>query len=229
MSDPQSPDPNDTPRDPPRDPLTPPPVPQEAKPVVLREPKSTPMPPPLPPKSPSPLPASKSARIPAEWQGIFEPNEQIVWQGRGRTGAANAVQVSKSGVVSAAIMIGFSIFWMAVASRGGGIIWLFGLIFLYKGARSLMTALRGTKTGPLLAQGPYYTLTTKAAYIGRTKGDLDRIEVARWAQITLQDRPVPSVHFAVKQGRTDVPYGFENIDNAADVYAMMRGIERGAR
>ena len=211
-------------------PETPPPLP--VKPVILKEPKA---PAPLfPDRTPSNIPAARSESgagsagedIPEKWRGLFKAGEKIVWQGRGRSGAVQVKRVSRGGMTSAIVMIAFSLFWMGIASRGGGFIWAFGLIFLYKGLTSLKEALGGRITKEVAAQGAHYTLTNKAAYIGHYKGDLERIEITPAMRITLHG---DSVLFAVKRGRTDKPYGFENIDNAADIYAMMRGIERGAR
>lgn len=206
------------------DPETPPPLP--VKPVVLKEPKATRGPDPMPPALPKTTDQPATSDIPEKWRGLFKAGEKIVWQGRGRSGAVQVKRVSRGGMTSAIVMIAFSLFWMGIASRGNGFIWAFGLIFLYKGLTSLKEALGGRITKEVAAQGAHYTLTNKAAYIGHYKGDLERIEITPAMRITLHG---DSVLFAVKRGRPDKPYGFENIDNAADIYAMMRGIERGAR
>jgi hypothetical protein len=200
------------------DPETPPPVP--AQPVVLKEPKAIP---PVLQATPPPLPTQGAGNIPEKWRGQFQAGENIVWQGRGH---APATRAKKRGFVSPVLMIAFSLFWMGVASRGGGIIWLFGLIFLYKGLKSFYELLNSEQERGGHDTSLNYTLTNKAAYISHGTGELERIEITPAMRITL-DRN--SVLFAVKRGRKGRPYGFANIDNAADVYAMMRGIERGAR
>ncbi len=221
-----------------RDHSTPPPLPapnqapSPAEPVVLREPDRFAQ---TPPQHTVPD-APERANIPARWRGIVGTNEAILWQGQPRAALARLV-VRKPSLFGAALMTGFSIFWMSIAARGGGFIWAFGLIFLFRGLRSLKAALtpaQGNAAADAVhaSDAPQYLLTTRAAYIMQSNGTAERVAITPHTPLRLHKGRKPSVTFARPQvsatrGRQQTstrPYGFENIDGAEQVYAMMREI-----
>lgn len=251
----------------PRDPMVPPPLPPEAQvqnapdvpPVVLREPGSS-LPDVLRARAtaeesashetkpsaavqlaPPPLPTPDPA---AEWRGIIGQGEEILWQGHGRVNPldlATPRDARRGGLKGPIIMIVFALFWMGIASRGGGIIWLFGLIFLYKGGRNLLAALKpapSNAASEAVRRSPAsrYLLTNRAAYILRGAHEAERIAITPRMRMTLQEGRTPSVFFAVSNGgaqrgflKSERPYGFENIDDAAEVYQLMRDLAREMR
>ena len=249
------------------DPMAPPPLPPAAQdpqgaatvpPVVLREPNAPPPEAVPAPQGTQPRVTEPRAAVPlapppeqepdAIWRGIIGQGEEILWEGRDRLNDSGRDRprtpaTRRGGLLGPLIMIVFALFWMGIASRGGGIIWLFGLIFLYKGGRNLMTALQPAPGNAAIDAAvdpahpaPRYLLTNRAAYILRGAHAAERVAISKGMRITLQKGRAPSVYFADATHGKQRGYlknerlrGFENIDDAAEVYAMMRGLAREMR
>lgn len=248
----------------PRDPMAPPPLPSEAAIDNARSAQQSP--PPLPfgtasripnvphhvqstepqgsaPASPAPRPKAQSY---PDWHGIVGQGEDILWEGRGQADGAFhqrpfARNIRRGKLIGPIIMIVFALFWMGVASRGGGFVWMFGLIFLYKGGRELIAA---WKASPINAAQeavgnsaiPRYLLTNRAAYIMRGTQASERFAITPDTRITLENGRLSSVYFTSGAGSEQRRFGnnqqragFENIDDAAEVYQLMRDIAREMR
>jgi len=96
-----------------------------------------------------------------EWRGILADDEVILWQGRPEPGIRLEFKSAFEPLFFAAFT-GFSIFWMSMASRAGGVFWMFGLIFFFTGFQSLVgqhfwKAFRRNRS--------FYTLTNSRALI----------------------------------------------------------------
>lgn len=171
--------------------------------------------------------------VPAGWEGILDPGERILWQGRPDQrlvfGGADLV----NGIFGL-FFAGFALVWMLIAAAGGGFFWTFGLLHFAVGL--------GIALGPSLwsmhrRRRTWYTLTDRRAFIatdtrftGRT---LRSWPIRPDTALTLAEGQPPSLWFAEelrrgKRGTFRVPVGFERIPDAPAVMALMRGIQRQA-
>ncbi|WP_371169450.1 aspartate carbamoyltransferase catalytic subunit [Aliiroseovarius sp. 2305UL8-7] len=170
------------------------------------------------------------------WAGILEPGESIIWQGHPRREFVLA-DIKLSALVFGFVFVGFSTAWMIVASREGGFIWMFGLIFTGLGLRliyrnALEPTVRRYKT--------HYTLTNRRAFIA-TNMPFERRKLASYpiddmTTFTLGLEASPSVYFdterqrsGVTDIRTESQEGFMFIDDGERVYQMIRDIQTGAQ
>lgn len=159
--------------------------------------------------------------IPEGWEGILDPGEQILWQGRPTPRTAPTVRRGR-GRIMPFVVIAFSIFWIAQAMQAGGVLWLFGLVFLYIGFRELRRPPRQW-LDPL--SGTFYTLTDRRAFIAtETAGrrDLKSYPITRDTVVELVDGVPGSVYFTTTGG---VRAGFELVAEARSVYARIRDIQ----
>jgi hypothetical protein len=178
-----------------------------------------------------------AAETPEGWEGILEPGETVLWQGQPRPGVSFAgfdLRRTLFGIV----FLGFALFWVVGAAGATGdapflMRFLFpaaGLLFVFQGAR-----LAG---GDRLWQAwvrkhTWYTLTSRRALIatevfGRRR--LDAWPITGRNALDLVEGSPGSVFFADSGG----PFGrgrrigFERIDDAREVLALMRRVQRGA-
>ncbi|WP_204115666.1 aspartate carbamoyltransferase catalytic subunit [Shimia biformata] len=166
------------------------------------------------------------------WQGLLDPGETILWQGRPEPGiscGAGNIMTSAFGLVFA----GFALFWMIMASRAGGFFWMFGLIHFSVGI--------GLAFGPFLfgayrRRHTWYTLTDRRGFVATdlpvVGKRLKSYPIDAGTVIDFLPGPPPSIHFAeefrrTKNGRRRVPVGFERIADGTEVYKLMRGIQTG--
>lgn len=192
-----------------------------------------------PDPGPPPLP------VPAGWEGILQPGERILWQGRPAAGFRGADLLDKRTPFGLAVA-GFALFWMATAAAMAGpgpFGWafpLFGLPFLLIG---LNMAVGQPLRDALRRRGTFYTLTDRAAFIA-TQGPgarrLDRYPLGPGFRPTLDDGDPGSVWFAEAEDQTRRGWrgtgasrryasvtvgrrriGFEAIPDARGVYAQM--------
>jgi hypothetical protein len=159
--------------------------------------------------------------VPEGWEGILDPGEQILWQGRPAPRPAPAARSGRDRIMPFAV-IAFSLFWMLQAMQAGGVLWLFGLVFLYIGVRELRRPPRRTQG---VLSGTFYTLTDRRAFIATDIGgkrDLKGYPIGKDTVVDLVDGAPGSVYFETASG---VRVGFELVEDAASVYARIREIQ----
>lgn len=176
--------------------------------------------------------AGEAAGVPAGWEGILEPGERILWQGR----PDPSFRLEPSHVVVAVAGAGFLCFvlWLflpaALAGRGAWSLVLLPsvLILGIVAAGPLATMLR--------RRGTWYTLTDRRAIVatrlpvlGR---DLQSYRIRANSPIRWDGGEPGTVWFAERIERTgdesrEVPVGFERIAGATEVHALLKRIGRG--
>ena len=166
------------------------------------------------------------------WEGLLDPDEHIIWQGR----PSPKVQIRFNSLFEVPFFLfftGFSIFWMAMAAQGGGVFWMFGLLFFGVGAYNLVgqhfwKAYKRRKT--------FYSLSTKRAFIASEVGgrkSLKSYPITAETQIEMTNTTLGDIWFAheyVKSnnGSTRSNIGFELLANPKEAYRMIRQIQQGA-
>ena len=167
----------------------------------------------------------------AGWDGILDPGEEILWQGRPDPGFA----IPPDNMLRAVFGIffaGFAVFWMTMASVSPGRFWMFGLIHF---AAGLGIAGEALVMPTVRRRNTWYTLTDRRAFIASRSligaRKLDSHPITDRTRLSLSDGTLGTVHFAEKSRRsgnrtTRTPIGFERISDAREVYALMRQVQR---
>lgn len=168
---------------------------------------------------------------PAGWEGILDPGETILWQGRPDGSLVIRPAHIATGVFGL-FFAGFALFWMMMASMGGGYFWMFGLLHFGVG---LGVMVGGPLYSLILRRRSWYTLTSRRAIlasdlpvVGRR---LESYPISRDTPITFEESdPFASIHFATRQTRgrngvTTHPVGFERIAEGRRVLALMRQLQ----
>lgn len=194
---------------------TPDPIPPA--PVVLPEPE---LPPPPPPAATTP------GTVPAGWEGIMQPGESILWRGR-PIAKVNLLRLIPQ-VGFGLIFTSFSVFWMVMAAQGGGVFWMFGLIFFFTGLGLIAKTLLDER---MRMRDTFFTLSDRAAYIARRHWmqgrQLETYRITAAMPITLNghatrgDVIFSSRTVRSKNGSHEVPIGFLDIEGAPEVFAQM--------
>ncbi len=168
---------------------------------------------------------------PAAWQGILDDDENILWQGR-PDGAVKWKPGNFFTLIFGLFFAGFALFWMIAAAQGGGVFWMFGLIHFFIGL--------GIAIGPPFYNAwrrrhTWYTLTDKRAFIatdlpviGRK---LESYPIDAGTILTYEAGEPATIHFAKKtkrgkNGTYTVDVGFERIAGGAEVYRLLRNIQK---
>lgn len=168
---------------------------------------------------------------PQGWEGILDRDEQILWQGRPDQDFHMA-----AGQIFAAIFglffAGFALFWMVMASRGGGPMWMFGLIHFSVGVYMVWWSIYGATYS---RRNTWYTLTDKRAFIATdflTKGrELNSYPITADMRFRFHEGELSTIHFAQERrkgskGRSyTVDVGFERIDEGEKVLKLMHKIQ----
>ena len=170
--------------------------------------------------------------VPDGWRGLLAGGEKILWQGRPEPGFRLDLSQPML-LVMGVFFMGFSLFWMAMASQSGGFFWMFGLLFFGIGFFNAIgihfwKSYRRGKT--------HYTLTNKQAFIATDLFDKKRLKsypINANTTIEFVDTSPPSLIFAQepkrrKNGRYQVPVGFEFITDARDVMQQIRDIQQAS-
>lgn len=191
----------------------PPPLPPA--PVVLPEPELS-----------APAPSPPVGAVPAGWEGIIQPGEAILWRGR-PVARVNLLRLGLE-IGSGVLFTGFFLFWMVMAAQGGGIFWMFGLIFFFTGLGMLAKTVLNER---MRLRDTFFTLSNRAAYIARhhwlSGRQLETYRITAALRITLNgDASQGDVIFASrtvrsKNGSHEVPVGFLDIEDAPAVFALM--------
>ncbi len=164
-----------------------------------------------------------------EWTGLLDADERIVWQGRPSSRLRWEFR-SPFEPFFFVFFTGFSVFWMAMASRAGGFFWTFGLLFFVVGSYFLV----GQHFWLAYARrSTFYTLTSKRAFIasnvlGRRK--MQSYPITQGTVLNYVAGAPGSVLFAREIVRNDdsattKDIGFEMIHDAREVFALMRKVQ----
>ena len=164
------------------------------------------------------------------WEGILDPGEAVLWQGRPDPAIIFKVG-NVVGCVFGLFFAGFALFWMIMASAAGGFFWMFGLLHFSVGL--------GVAVGAIFwsagrRRHTWYTLTDRRAFIatdvplrGRS---LKSYPITRETVLDYDAGTPSTIHFnhemrRGKNGQYRVDVGFERINDGAEVYRMMRDIQ----
>ncbi|MEO0773889.1 MAG: aspartate carbamoyltransferase catalytic subunit [Pseudomonadota bacterium] len=166
----------------------------------------------------------------AGWEGILDKDEQILWQGR--PDAQVRLRASKLvGVVFGLFFAGFALFWMIMASFAGGFFWMFGLLHFFVGLGVAAGSLYGSSWRRKYS---WYTLTDRRAFIATdmpfSGRSLKSYPITRDTVLDFDGGDPATIHFnhemrRRKNGSYKVAVGFERIQDGAEVYRLMRGIQ----
>lgn len=194
---------------------------------------------------PRPLPPAEP--VPAGWEGILEPGERILWQGRPDTRVEWGDVISFQSMFGL-VFAGFAVFWITMARNIGShfddgissVFPLFGLPFVAVGlhmvvGRLIFDAVR--------RRGTWYTLSDRTAFIAVSSRGLRRLErypLEPDMPLVLDDGNPGTVWFAEKvthnpggwsgsgsnqryrgPSTTREQIGFRRIDGARGVYRLM--------
>ena len=171
------------------------------------------------------------AAIPG-WQGILDPGERIVWQGRPDQGFdVPGKEIPQA--MFALLFSGFAVFWMTKAAAVGGAFWMFGLVHFSVGLGIFWKAIFGTTAR---RRRTWYTLTDRRAFIATDfplKGrELKSYPITPDSPVTYRAGPPATIYFARERrtgnkGRSyTVNIGFERIDEGDRVIALLRKAQR---
>lgn len=169
--------------------------------------------------------------VPAGWDGILDPGETILWQGR----PDGKVIILAKNIVTLLFGLffgGFALFWVVMAgAMGGGMFALFGVPHFLVGAGIVWGAIYW---GPYKQRRTWYTLTDRRALIA-TELPIRGRRLKSWpinpdTPIDFQPGPPASVFFASEMKRGEhssyqVPIGFERIEDGDTVYRLIRSIQ----
>ncbi len=168
------------------------------------------------------------------WEGILDPNEAILWQGR-PDGAFTLSPKAGIPVLFGLFFAGFALFWMIMAARSGGFFWMFGLIHFGVG---LSLALSPVIWPTWRRRHTWYTLTSKRAFIATdipfSGKRLDSYPITADTVISFLDNTPATLHFAetitrTQKGVTRTPIGFERIPDGRKVLGLMRRVQDTSR
>ncbi|MBD3679735.1 MAG: aspartate carbamoyltransferase catalytic subunit [Rhodobacteraceae bacterium] len=170
--------------------------------------------------------------VPDGWQGILDEGERILWQGR-PDGRVVWKPRHFGLLLFGGFFAGFALFWMIMASQAGGLFWMFGLLHFSVG---IALMLGGPYGGAYIRRHSWYTLTDRRAFIATDMPMVGRrlnsYPIDRDSVLQFAEGDPSSVYFATilkrtKNGSRRVPVGFENIEDAREVYGLLRDVQRG--
>ncbi|MEM7731199.1 MAG: aspartate carbamoyltransferase catalytic subunit [Pseudomonadota bacterium] len=166
----------------------------------------------------------------AGWEGILDKDEKILWQGQ--PDARVRLRISKLfGAAFGLFFAGFALFWMFLAASAGGFVWMFGLLHFFVGLFIVMASLFGSAWRRKYS---WYTLTDRRAFIATDMPfrarSLKSYPIIRDTVLNFDGGDPPTIHFNHeyrhrKNGKQKVAVGFERIQDGAEVYRLMRGIQ----
>ncbi len=176
---------------------------------------------------------------PPGWDGLLEPGERILWQGRpaGRI-TASGLEWRRS--LFGLLFFGFAVFWTYTAattastSHGpiGLVMSLFGLPFIMIGLNLVGASVIWRAW---VLRHSWYTLTDRRAFIGIRM--LGRRSLKSWpitaqSVLDLDEGPISTIWFASgrrrrgrRRGQSRI--GFEQIADGREVLRLMRLVQKG--
>lgn len=164
------------------------------------------------------------------WSEILGDGERLIWQGqpepRNRFRGEDAI-----GVVMGLFFMAFSVVWMLMASKAGGLFWMFGLIFFFIGLYNSVGRWIWT---PMIRRRTWYSLSNQRAFIavdhpirGRS---LKSYPIGPDTEITLEHGAFNAVWFASERrasksgtGRTRI--GFDMLKDTSEIMRHIRSIQ----
>lgn len=169
------------------------------------------------------------ATVPSGWEGILDPGERILWQGR--PGQGFHLEPHKLiPAVFGLVFAGFALFWMVMAAQSGGGFWMFGLIHFTVG---LWLTAHSLFWGSFVRRRTWYTLSDKRAFFATDlpfKGkQLASYPITRGTPLAFHEGR-DTVVFAKEERRGNkgrrfsVDIGFEHIEDAKKVYRLMNDL-----
>jgi len=171
---------------------------------------------------------------PPGWEGLLDPGERIVWQGRPEPGFHFPVEKAFVAIFGM-VFAGFALFWMVMASRAGGLFWSFGLIHFSVGVWIIISSIFGDT---IRLRRTWYTLTDHRAFIATDmpfKGrQLQSYPITPDTRLDYRAGPPDTIifsrerHSGSKGNSYMVEIGFERIDEGDRVVALMRAAQRKA-
>ncbi|MCU0906786.1 MAG: hypothetical protein MUF73_04915 [Rhodobacteraceae bacterium] len=190
----------------------------------------------LPPPPPMPV---NPARIEPGWEGILNPGERVLWQGR-PDGAMRADLSDLRRTAFGAVFAGFGLFWTVAVIRQGVPNGLMALVMPLAGlafaAVGVNLATGGVPFGVLRRRATTYTLTDRRAIVATAwlgRRTLKSYPLGPDSHATLDDGPRPAIRFATGYAQTEdgsvrTRHGFTHLgDDARQVYDLIRRIQRG--
>ena len=193
-----------------------------------------------------------SQEIPAGWEGILEPGEPILWQGK-PVGGIPFSEFFRASTAMSLFVAGFGIFWTIMAvtmmaesrtAPGAFRIFfpLFGVVFV---CTALWGAFGSVVKKMRQRRGTYYTLSDRAAYVAiASMGErtIQRFPIDEMGQIILNAAEPGGVRFGDRDRQIDtggrrtshrmqIPAEFERIAEPRKVYGLLRTLiaERGEK
>lgn len=168
------------------------------------------------------------------WDGILDPDEEILWQGRPDPAIVLKVD-SIVMTVFGLFFAGFALFWMVMAAQAGGFFWMFGLIHFAVGVGITFGAFLKK---PLQNRRTWYSLSNKRAFIA-TDYPIRGRRLRSWpingdTALSMDEGELSTITFATRayrhKGRNRTRnIGFERIADGPHVYRLMRDIQRAER
>lgn len=171
------------------------------------------------------------------WAGILDRDERIIWQGR-PDGAIVFRAPQLVGLIFGAAFAGFALIWMIVAAQAGGYFWMFGLLHFAVG---IAVGIGGLFLDRLRRRRSVYSLSNKRAFIASDMPLMGRrlksFPITAETVLETDGNDPATIYFASETRRhhtrrgsrtSTMPIGFVRIDDGANVYALLRKIQRGA-
>lgn len=167
---------------------------------------------------------------PQDWAGILDQDERILWQGQ----PVDRLRIEFGTPFEPlffTFFTGFSVFWMVMASRAGGLFWTFGLLFFVVGSYSLFGQHFWKRH---VRARTFYTLTDRRALIATEvwgRRSLKSYPIGKDTIVELTDGAPGSVFFATETktdsdgDTTHSRIGFELVEDCRSVYAQIRQIQ----
>lgn len=174
--------------------------------------------------------------VPAGWEGILEPGEDILWQGR-PDGTLDWSTFDLRRALFGTLVMAFAVFWTtaAMSSAPPGLprlilplpgLFFFGLGLRHAGGHMVWNAYRRRHS--------WYTLTDRRAIIATDlfgRKAMTSKEITFETPLTFAPGDPGSIWFAkaysqTKQRSRTRHVGFERLPEAREVYDLMRGIQR---
>ena len=166
------------------------------------------------------------------WEGILDPGEKIVWQGRPDPGFDIPGREIPTALF-ALFFAGFALFWMTKAAQHGGAFWMFGLVHFSVGLGIFWKSVFGNT---MRRRHAWYTLTNRRAFIATDlpfKGrELKSYPITPESPITVKAGRLATIQFARERRRGSkgrsytIPIGFERIAEGDKVLAFLRRAQR---
>ena len=172
------------------------------------------------------------------WEGILDPDERSLWQGRPDTqiiiGPGNIALL-----LFGAAFGGFALFWMVMAASAGGGFWAFGLIHFSVGLGIMFAAIFGSR---FTRARTWYALSNRRAFIATDMPLVGRklksYPITEASVLETDGNHPATIHFATETRRRSsknggartyqAAIGFVRIDDGEEVYKLLRRVQRGA-